>query len=357
MITGLTIKDFRGIGWGRLDNLTPLVILVGPNGCGKSTVLDALLLGASKDPQNQINVVLDRQEPIVRTNAQGQVRSGSQTNKSWLFHKGSSKFSVIQVATESRIPEGTSLLSAVSGRAVEPDRSVMVRTTQLKPPNSREGNVVISFSNMAPLRDRSVALADTISNGAFQPFPDISDIRLVDTAPQYRLETIEDLYSQATRQGLNKDIKTQALELLKNAENIEILTEGNQPVLHITYPNYSVPVVLAGEGIKLYLRQSLELAAPPNTTILMEEPEAHLNIRTMKFSAKALFAATHRKIQIILTTHSLEFIDEIISAATPEDLSNISLFRLKLNDGNLVTSHFSGTQTATARELLQEDLR
>ncbi len=356
MITGLTIQDFRGIGWGRLDNLTPLVILVGPNGCGKSTVLDALLLGASKDPLNQVNVVLDRQEPIKRTNAAGHNQTGSQANKTWLFHKGSAQFSIIQVSTKSRAPSAPSPL-AISGRAVVNDGSMMVRTTQLKPGGGADENIAIQYSNAVPLRDIPFAQADAFPTGLLEPFPDIRDIRLVDTAPRYRPETIEDLYSRATRQGLNKDIKNQALELLKTAENIEILTESNQPVLHITYPGYSVPVVLAGEGTRLYLRQSLELAAPADTTILMEEPEAHLNIRTMKFSAKALFAATRRQIQIILTTHSLEFIDELIAAAEPEDLPKISLFRLKLKNGTLINSRFSGEQVVTARELLQEDLR
>ena len=43
MIRSVEIKNFRGIQDGKLEDLTPLVILVGPNGCGKSTILDALL--------------------------------------------------------------------------------------------------------------------------------------------------------------------------------------------------------------------------------------------------------------------------------------------------------------------------
>ena len=233
-----------------------------------------------------------------------------------------------------------------------------VRTTQIKSGMPPGENVAFQFSSAVPLRDAPFAQADAFPRTGFnKPLPGIIGIRLVDTAPRYRPESIEDLYSISTRMGLNKEIKQQALELLKTADNIEILTESNKPVLHITYPAYSVPIVLAGEGIRLYVRQSLELAAPAGTVILMEEPEAHLNIRTIKFSAKALFAANRRKIQIILTTHSLEFIDELITAAEPEDLSNISLFRLKLKGGKLIHSRFTGEQVATARELLQEDLR
>src|SRR5580704_18693644 len=41
MITSLDIQNLRGIRQGKLDGLRPLTILLGPNGCGKSTVLEA----------------------------------------------------------------------------------------------------------------------------------------------------------------------------------------------------------------------------------------------------------------------------------------------------------------------------
>jgi hypothetical protein len=49
VITSLHVQGLRGIREGRLGDLPSLAILMGPNGCGKSTVLEALLLGASND--------------------------------------------------------------------------------------------------------------------------------------------------------------------------------------------------------------------------------------------------------------------------------------------------------------------
>ena len=47
VIQSVEIKNLRGIREGKLDGLTALTILVGPNGCGKSTILDALFLVSS----------------------------------------------------------------------------------------------------------------------------------------------------------------------------------------------------------------------------------------------------------------------------------------------------------------------
>jgi predicted ATPase len=44
VIESIEIKNLRGIHEGKLEGLTALTILVGPNGCGKGTILDALLI-------------------------------------------------------------------------------------------------------------------------------------------------------------------------------------------------------------------------------------------------------------------------------------------------------------------------
>ena len=85
MISSIEISRFRGIREGRLDDLTPLVVLVGPNGCGKSTVLDAMLIGASPKPQAAIKLVTERHTGVPNgtrwffwCNTQGWQFSGSE---------------------------------------------------------------------------------------------------------------------------------------------------------------------------------------------------------------------------------------------------------------------------------------
>ncbi|MCX6382733.1 MAG: AAA family ATPase, partial [Armatimonadetes bacterium] len=60
MITSVKIERLRGIKEGELNNLTPLTVLVGGNGSGKSTVLEALYIGANGSPYDAICYVLKR---------------------------------------------------------------------------------------------------------------------------------------------------------------------------------------------------------------------------------------------------------------------------------------------------------
>jgi AAA15 family ATPase/GTPase len=46
MIGSLKIERFRGISSGCLDEFTPLTVIVGPNGSGTSTVLEAFHIAA-----------------------------------------------------------------------------------------------------------------------------------------------------------------------------------------------------------------------------------------------------------------------------------------------------------------------
>lgn len=76
MISAIEIEGLRGIKHGKLEGLTPLTILTGPNGCGKSTVLDALLIGANVSPDQGVIQAVQRR-PETRNGARWLIRNGS----------------------------------------------------------------------------------------------------------------------------------------------------------------------------------------------------------------------------------------------------------------------------------------
>ncbi len=60
MFTSIHIQNFRGIRSGTLSQLAPLTVLIGPNGCGKSTVLESIEIAATGDPHNTFKAINSR---------------------------------------------------------------------------------------------------------------------------------------------------------------------------------------------------------------------------------------------------------------------------------------------------------
>jgi predicted GTPase len=49
--TTVKIQGYRGLRTAELDGFTSLNVFVGPNGCGKSAVLEAIYLAAAEEPK------------------------------------------------------------------------------------------------------------------------------------------------------------------------------------------------------------------------------------------------------------------------------------------------------------------
>jgi len=115
---------------------------------------------------------------------------------------------------------------------------------------------------------------------------------------------------------------------------------------------------LAGEGLKAALRLALELKLAPGSLALVEEPEVHQHPRAIWQSAKAIWGAVNRGVQVVLSTHSLDLIDALLSVPSgPGDLEKLALYRVILENGDLRSSRLTGPQAAEARSTIEEDLR
>ena len=91
--------------------------------------------------------------------------------------------------------------------------------------------------------------------------------------------------------------------------------------------------------------------------LVLEEPEVYQHPKAIWQTARALLANMRRGVQTVLTTHSLELIDALLSEASEEDLAQMALFNLRVDDGTLVSSRRAGDEMAFARQDLEKDLR
>jgi len=330
VISSIEITRFRGIREGKLEDLTPLVVMVGPNGCGKSTVLDAVLVGAAPAPGPAICRVVKRHSGVVRGPA-------------WLLHSA-----IVPGNSEIRVRASTGSaqhrilrVRELGGNRAQVACKIRGNTVGGQP---LDGSIEMEFDGLEPSDFPETTFA-------------VPDVRLVEPGGNALQEALHDLYSQARRFARREDVKGLIVDLLPNVKDIEILTEAENPVLYFVYEDSAVPAALAGDGIHALVRVALELASRPEGVVLLEEPEVHQHPGAIRQSVRAILAAVRREIQVILTTHSLELIDALVAESSPDDLQRLSLYQLELDNGKLISVRKPGPEVAFSRGEIEEDLR
>jgi predicted ATPase len=160
---------------------------------------------------------------------------------------------------------------------------------------------------------------------------------------------------------LNENLTDQVRAIIQGVEpaieDIQIGAERNNPLVYALYEGRGVPVALAGDGIYSLVRTALALVTRPKGSVLVEEPEVHQHPAGMRQAIRAILAAVHHDIQVVLTTHSLELVDILLAEATEDNLAKLSLYRMELENGSLISHRLPGKKVARARLEIVKDLR
>jgi energy-coupling factor transporter ATP-binding protein EcfA2 len=329
VIKSVTIKNLRGIREGELSELTPLVVLVGPNSSGKSTILDALLIGASPMPGKSMGIAVSRRN----------VQRGAR----WLLWR-SGEFGATEIGVTTK--EGEARTCQISLHQADKNLLLVSATT-----NTR--SAILTGSDHGTIGPNNVIG----SGGGVGPLSDVPEVRLIEPQGSKSSQSLHGLYSLAVQRGRRNEVTAMIAGLVPGVTGIEILTDENDPVVHLVFPDHSVPAGLAGDGIQSLLRLSLELATQRGGVALLEEPEVHEHPGAIRQSARAIVTAVRRGVQVILSTHSLELIDALLAELKDEELPWLSLYRLKLTDGVLAKSRLEGPSVLRSRGEIGDDLR
>ena len=170
---------------------------------------------------------------------------------------------------------------------------------------------------------------------------------------------LHELYSQATVAGRKAEVVSFVKAVVPDLVGMEVLTDESRPYLALNFANCARPAALEGDGVHALIRLCFELATVGQGLVLMEEPEIHQHPAAIWQTMKAVVAAVSRGMQVVLSTHSLEAIDALLDALRSVEggLEWMTLFRLNLRGGELVTSRIEGRDVFQARDEIEADLR
>ncbi|MBL8916364.1 MAG: AAA family ATPase [Archangium sp.] len=324
MIVQVHINGVRGLRNATVGSLSPISVLVGRNGCGKSTVLDVLSVAASENPTFAASVSFARRS----------AEDGVSASK-WFVHSAMDRATI-----KLRASEGSRDL--VFARKND-DLLVQLGSHAI---GHLTGQLAVNHTDIGSLTPKLV-----------------TDLRFVDMrARSQTRRPAHDLYSEARTAGRKAVVVDLIRGLLPDVEDLEILTVDNRPVLHLSYQDRAVPLSLSGDGVRNIALLSFELGVRPNSLILVEEPETHLHPAAMISAAEAMVRTVRPQSksenQLVLATHSLEFIDALVrSAQKLGALDLLSVHRLSLENGELKVSSLTGDLVLDARADAELELR
>jgi len=332
MIKDIRIKGFRGIKEGTISSLADLTILIGKNGSGKSSILEALYATSSCiDPKNPIGGNTKLDYLVSRRGGRGNWNSAGYVL--WYQYDTTSPISIeltidtytykVVIAYRKLSPIGPSLSSTDAVWIFYKGAYINPATRHVLAPNETSYRLL----NIMPeeLKPFTRTLERTV----------LIDRRLLLNPPL--IESV--LWTPIASKRLDKDIVDMIREELEpGAEGLTYIPIGNTYALAIQTPLTTIRVEDLGEGAKEAILISMIMLGIQPTLLLLEEPEAHMHptglYTFMKFLVKI---AKKIGTQIIATTHSLDMlrIASIISQELKIDTKIIYIER----DANGILTH------------------
>lgn len=357
MINAVKIADLRGVSTGEISALPPLTVLVGRNGAGKSTVLEALAIGGAHQPAALVGQAVQNRNGW--NGASYLVKRGSpEARIETDFSSGEHRVVTLRFDERPTGLESSDLPPGyVPGPAAGPFAAILVRV-------ERSGTFISGLGEGASgdtLDARTVFDLRNEYKASLVRGLGLEDrVRLVHPAAA-RNHPLWRTLGDTVKAGRGDDVFSLLRELLgddfRDLYPIPESDTGPMTNVHLRFGWGTVPVDVAGDGLRSLVRIALELASRPESVILLEEPEIHQHPGSLQQAARALLTAAARNVQVVLSTHSLELIDALVAQADPAALDRMAVFRLALVGGQLRAHRVPGPKVRVLRQELAEDLR
>lgn len=333
------MQSLRGIcGEVSLD-LAPLNVIVGRNGVGKSTIVDAALIGSANNPADALGRIV-RRRVAVRHGARWLVTRSSVPGSPVASVRAESSQGVVRETRISLMENPTATLVEDLVRRYrdigdDDVQAVRVQVDDGRVDADHRATFEVAFE---PGNGYSIKASDVpapLRVGAY--------VRLVDA--KLIQEPLTDAFSRTVQTGRIANV----LDILQSTEpgisSLQILTDDDQPYLAATVRGVTMPLSLVGDGVRVLARLAFEIEdIRDGGLLLVEEPEIHQHPVAVGAIAKSLVDASRRGVQVVVTTHSLDMVEDIRGQFdVGRDVPEIAFFYLsKAADSSLTCVRSAG---------------
>lgn len=353
LINSFSIHSFRGIHDLTVSGLNHVNLIVGDNNCGKTSVLEALLL--LRSPADIANFIR-----IARLRDLTHFRSNTYESFINLFSRNMSSDIPLTLSVEA-VTSQYHISCAVSGQEspILLDSSDSVSSEgigfngllsySIGRKEGEEGNVPVQLNEFTEFSGMKIDNRQLINIHYLSPYDHIlgNIIGRIIQNDNYKELCVEIL------QLFDPDITD--LLILKNLHT-------GRPVEYIKHKKLgNMPISTYGDGIKKVLSLANAIAMSKDGILLIDEVETAIHSKYYSEIFTFLVMACQQfHVQLFITTHNIEAVDSLLATQNYDeqnDYDHITVVTLKKNKHKTLSRILTGRQVTTDRESFGFEVR
>ena len=347
-LSSFKVHGYRGLGDFAIGDLAPVNLFTGPNGIGKTSLLEAILLFHSRFQAASLwHTVIQRSEmpvtnPLKRLAKREFVMEG--------VENGAARSLAVQY--EPKSTSGQSRAESTGSSAASDNGSLAGLLSQGIP---IVGALHVSLDGQPPDLTGWVQVQEGIVLTAADAPIESSAVFVAGVAPAaVKKEMVPD-FSKVIADGDKGDFKKDLRSVLPLAQDFEIVTDkNNTPYILATLGGGSrFPLESLGSGLKRLFFLLLSVRMARGGALLIDEINSEFHHSVLEDLWRRIRTLASRlEVQLFVTTHSLECVDAAIAAFedSPDDLAVHNL-RSRSHESPVRAVTFRGESLQGAREI------
>lgn len=358
-LNDIFIKSFRGLNDLEMTNFAHVNLILGENNCGKTSFLEAVYFSTCEkfsDLRYFVRLRHDRPEAddiyYIHSRNSKSIEIDYKTSKGPISIKSHIKKNKILFDKDIFLDgyDGPYLprkriedyINAVRINGKETNQYVGEYCYNDKTENFSYIPFDFRFYNIS----RHGSFKNVVYVSPYEHF----DIGFSNLGPIIKNENYYELFIQLLRmfdENIDGILYLPGKDILSSAE-LHIKRRGLEPE----------PVSLYGDGIKKAITLAYSLLFAKNGILLIDELETSLHHSVLNdIFVFLLEAAKHFNIQVFITTHSEETVDELLRNGNQISKGFIKSYTLKKHDGKVYARGISGEEAIKLRDTIDYDIR